>query len=94
MSAEARSNPTINRRRRYSTPVRVTRSAAKKMTEQDGDAGEATMAAAKEVSRYQKGRSHVGPMSQFDSLSLLFSPALFLLTFCLLSFFIVHSAGL
>ena len=75
-------------------PVRVTRSAAKKMTEQVGDAGEATMAAAKVVSRNHKSSSHVGLMSQFDSLSLLFSPALFMLTFCLLSFFIVHSSGL
>jgi hypothetical protein len=55
------------------------------------------MAAAKKVRRNQKGSSHVGLTSQSDSLSLLFSPALFFLIFliCLsLSFFIVHSAGL
>jgi hypothetical protein len=75
-------------------PVRVTRSAAKQMTEQDGDEGEATMAAAKVVSRNHKSSSHVGLKSHFDSLSLLFSPAPSLLTFFSLSFFIVHSAGL
>ena len=72
----------------------MTRSAAKKMTEQDGDAGEATMAEAKVVNSNQKGKSHVGPMSQIDSLSLLFSPALIFLICLSLSFFLVHSAGL
>ena len=69
-------------------------SAVKKMTVECGDAGEATMAAAKEVSRNQKGSSHVGLMSQFDSLSLLFSPALNFLFFFSISFFIVHFSGL
>ena len=64
------------------------------MTEQDGDAGEATMAAAKVVSSNQKGKSHVGPMSQIDSLSLLSSPALSLLFFFSLSFLPVQSSGL
>ena len=90
----ARRDTTISRSSRKLAPVRVTRSAAKKMTEQDVDAGEATMAAAKVVSSNQKGSSHVGLMSQFDSLSLLFSPALALLTFLSLSFFIAHASGL
>ena len=63
------------------------------MTEQDGDEGEATMAAAKVVSRNHKSSSHVGLMSQFDSLSLLFSPAVIFMFFFSLSFFLVHSSG-
>ena len=55
------------------------------------------MEAAKKVSTYQNGSSHVGLKSQNDSLSLLVSPVLAFLIFLIffsLSLFIVHSAGL
>ena len=64
------------------------------MVEQNGDSGDATMEAAKKVSKYQIGSSHVGLKIQNDSLSLLVSPALAFLIFLSLSFFLVLYAGL
>ena len=60
----------------------------KKVKVEKGDAGEATMVAAQKVSKYQTGSSHVGLTSQFDSLLLLFLPALAFLTFFSLPFFV------
>ena len=63
------------------------------MVEQTGDAGDATMDAAKKVRKYHTRSSHVGLKSQNDSLLLLFSPALAFLIFLIflsLSLFLVH----